>query len=78
MKMGIVKLMMTQRATNSKEQMLNSVICKGIALSIMSMSNENLFNILPKGLLSKNIIGLLITDLSRASCRCLATVEHFQ
>ena len=71
-------MMMTKVAIISKTWKKKSVMSIGIIVSIMSMSDENLFNILPTGLVSKKLKGLLITDFSKVSCKYFATVVHFQ
>ena len=70
--------MMMKVTIVSNKQKQNPAICVGNLLSILSMSDENLFNTLPEGLASKKFTGHLITDISKVSCRYLAKEAHFQ
>lgn len=52
---GIAKLMITIAAHNSRLLLRKAIKDLGTKSSIMSISFENLFRILPKGVASKNV-----------------------
>ena len=62
---GVAVEITTSVAITSIEHHIKSEIWKGICMSIKSMSDENRFMILPRGLVSKNCIGLLMMPYSR-------------
>ena len=62
---GVAVEITISEATTSVEHAIKSAIPKGICTSIKSMSDENRFMILPRGLVSKNCIGLLIMPYKR-------------
>ena len=74
--MGTAKEMTMSVATTSVKHQTKSEIWKGIIISIKSMSDENLFIILPRGLVSKKCIGLLMIPDRRPVCMCLAAMAH--
>ena len=58
--------MMTKMAITSSMQFIMSSIWNGMVLSMVSISEENRFKILPVGFESKNVMALCIT-LSKSS-----------
>ena len=65
-KRGIAKLMVQIAANNSRVLLRKPTKVLGTKSSIISMSLENLFTILPKGVISKNVMGEWRTLMSNA------------